>query len=86
MSDEALHAEVNRLRAEVESFRERELAELRSALAASRMEAAHYRNEAERNAAIGRQIAAEYQAQIADLRGQLSAVTKAEAHARRFGA
>ena len=64
--------ELERLRAEVEAHRQRELAELRSALAVARAEATHYRQEAERNAEIGRKIHTEAQGTIADLRAQLS--------------
>lgn len=64
--------EVERLRAEVESHRQRELADLKSALAAAREEAIHYRREAERNAEIGRKIHNEAQQTISDLRAQLS--------------
>jgi hypothetical protein len=47
-SDESLQAEVEKLRSEVESHRQRELAELKSALAAAREDASHYRAEAYR--------------------------------------
>lgn len=47
MSDqESLQAEVERLRDEVESYRQRELADLRTQLAAAREAAEHYRAEA----------------------------------------
>lgn len=70
---EPLQAEVERLRAEVESYRQREVAELRTALAAAREDAAHYRAEAQRNADLGRQIAAEYQNKITELQTKLNA-------------
>lgn len=80
MADEAQQSEIERLRAEVESHRQRELSDLRSALAAAReelrqakVEASHFRGEAERNATTGRMIASEAERQIADLRTQLQA-------------
>lgn len=75
MSDD-LQPEVERLRAEVESYRQRELADLRSALAQAREEATHYRTEAHRNAELGRQIAAKYETEIVELRGKLELATR----------
>lgn len=83
MTAESLEAEVERLRAEVATYRQRELAELRSALAAARQEAEHYRIEAHRNADVGRQIAAQSQQQISELRTKLELVTKLETSSRR---
>ncbi len=70
MVDDA--TEVERLRAQLEEHRQRELADLRSALADARSAASHYRQEAERNAEIGRQIHSKAQETIIDLRSQLS--------------
>lgn len=83
MIAESLESEVERLRAEVESYRQRELTELRSALAAARQEADHFRAEAHRNADIGRQIAAQSQQQISELRTKLDIATKIDTAARR---
>ena len=63
--------EIERLKAEVESYRQRELADLRTALAAAREETNHYRAEANRNADLGRQIHAEMQLEIDRLRSQI---------------
>lgn len=77
--------ELSRLRAELESHRQREIAELRSALAVAREEAAHFRSEAHRNADIGKRIASAYENQIVELKAKLGALTNSEVHARRFG-
>lgn len=71
MSEKALQAEVDGLRAELESYRQRELEDLRAQLAAARQEASHYKGEALRNAEAGRQIHLEAQEQITKLRAQL---------------
>lgn len=68
---EAEQAELEQLRAVVAGYRERELADLRAALAAAREQAEHYRAEAHRLDNTARQIAAEAQEQIAILRTQL---------------
>jgi predicted metal-dependent hydrolase len=75
MADESLVSEVERLRAEVEAHRQRELATLREALVAAREEAAHYRAEALRNAEVGRQIDREYRQQVEQLRAKLATFT-----------
>ena len=87
MSDsETLEAEVVRLRAEVEAYRERELDSLRTRAATAEQAAEHYRTEANRNADIGRQIAAEAQQQLADLRGRLDHATLVNGHSIRTNA
>ena len=68
---EELQAEVERLRAEVENYRQRELAEVRSQLADAIRERNHYQQEAHRNADLGRQIYSEQQAEITRLRAEL---------------
>lgn len=68
---ETLEEKVSRLEAEVESHRQRELAELRSALAAAVEASNHYRNEAHRNADAARQLVAKYEMEIVELRGKL---------------
>jgi hypothetical protein len=73
MSQEAMKAELESLRTEVESYRQRELEDLRSQLAAAREAAEHYRNEAHRNAEAGRNIHIEAQETISKLRAQLDA-------------
>lgn len=85
MSDSDLQAEVDRLRAEVESYRQRELADLKAALSVAQHEAAHYRAEAQRNAEVGRQIASECQQQIVELRSKLEAAVRETSNVRRFG-
>ena len=78
-------AELERLKAELESYRQRELAELRSALAEAKQLVSFYRQEAERNAMLGRQIASEYQTQLAALRAELQAMKAGITYAQRFG-
>jgi hypothetical protein len=80
---EVLQAEVDRLRAEIESYRERELTELKTSLAVARQEAVHFRAEAQRNADVGRQIASEAQEQIATLRSQIESLRREAVNARR---
>jgi len=70
---ESMEDEVVRLRAEIESYRQRELADLKAALTTARQDADHYRSEAQRNADLGQQIAAGYQQQVADLKSKLDA-------------
>lgn len=82
LTTEELQAEVDRLRGEVEAHRLRELAELRSQLAEAKYAIQHYREEAERNAGIGREISAEAQAQIAKLRAELD-TARATAYGQR---
>jgi len=66
-----LRAENEQLRLQIEEFRQREVADLRQQLAEAKALAYHYRAEAERNADLGRRIAAESQQAIAELRGKL---------------
>ena len=73
---ENLQAENEQLRLLVEEYRQREVVELRQALTEARVEAAHYRAEADRNANIGRQIHVESQATIADLRSKLESTQR----------
>lgn len=74
---EELQAEVSRLRDEVEAHRLRELADLRTQLAEAKYAVQHYREEAERNAAIGREISNEATQQIARLRAELDSARQA---------
>ena len=83
MASESIDQELDRLRAEVESHRQRQLAELKAAKEKAEQEAMHFRNEAQRNAELGRQIAAEYQLQVNDLRAKLEAKTLSQYDARR---
>lgn len=71
---ETLQAECDHLRNEVEQHRLRELAELREQLAQARADVLHFRQEAERNAALGRQIHTEAQAEIARLRTRIQSL------------
>lgn len=68
---ESLQAEVERLRTEVEAYRQRELADLRAALTQCREERENYRLEAYRNAEAGRQISSGLNETITKLRSQL---------------
>ena len=68
-----LQAELEDLRGQLESYRQRELADLRQRLGAALADASHYRGEAARNSEVGRQIHAEAQATIGRLRDQLQA-------------
>lgn len=86
MVDESPQDELTRLRAELESHRQRELAELRSALAVAREEVAHYRNEAYRNADTARQLVSGYEQKITELKAKLEALTNSEVYGRRFPA
>lgn len=76
-STEELREENERLRSLVEEFRQRELTDIRQQLAEAKAEAVHYRQEAERNADLGRKIALGYQEQVAELRGKLEAAERA---------
>ena len=62
-----LREEVKRLESVVEDYRLREIEDLRMALESAQKDVQHYRAEAQRNADLGREIAAEYQVQIAKL-------------------
>lgn len=77
--------ELERLRQEVESYRQRELEQLQARLAEAERQRDHYRAEAQRNADLGRQIHTESQAEIQSLRSQLDALRNAQTHASRFG-
>jgi len=76
-------SEIERLRAEVEQRRQQELDDLRQRLAVALSDVEHYRAEANRNAQVGRQIAADSQQTIAALRTQLSDKRAEETYARR---
>lgn len=86
MTDESADDELARLRAEVESHRQRELAGLRSALSDAREDASRYRAEAMRISELAKRSVAMYEQQIAELRGRLGAARNGDAHDRRFGA
>lgn len=68
---DSLQAENDKLRAELEGYKQRELADAKSALAAMTMERDHYRSEAIRNVDVGRQIASELQDEINRLKSQI---------------
>lgn len=72
MSDD-LSQEVKELRQEVESYRQRELDDLRTQLAEAKSLAEHYRAEAERNAEVGRKIYIDSQQEINTLRAKIQA-------------
>jgi len=73
---ERLQAENAQLRQQLDDHRLRELKELRQQLAEARADVTHYRNEAQRNADLGRQIAAEAQAEFTRLRERVQALEK----------
>lgn len=68
---EAVQAENAELRQQLEVYRLRELESLKTQLAEAKAEAVHYRNEAQRNADLGRRIHTEQQAEIDRLRARL---------------
>lgn len=65
--------ENTKLRALLEQHRERELADLRQRTLEAEAKVEHYRNEAQRNADIGRQIASEYEKKIMELKAKVEA-------------
>ncbi len=83
MSDESTQSEVERLRAEVESYRQRELADLRSALAAEREQKDNYRSEAYRISEAARQLSQEYELKLRDWQIKYDALTEMTRDARR---
>lgn len=80
-----LEQENEELRHQLESYRQREISELQERLSVAVAEADHFRSEAHRNAELGRQIASEAQATIADLRAKLSVYEKLETSGVRRG-
>lgn len=75
MSDlERLKVENQRLREEIEGYRQRELADAREQLATATAQVDHYRAEAQRNADLGRQIHTEAQVQIEKLKSRIQAL------------
>ena len=60
-----------KLRALLEEHREREINELRERTLAAEAKVEHYRNEAQRNADLGRKIAADYQQKIVELESKI---------------
>lgn len=74
MSESELQAENEKLRAENESFRQREMADLRAALAAAQEAAQHYRAEAQRAVENFHKLDAMDKEKIARLEAELSAV------------
>ncbi len=66
-----LKAENERLRQEIEAYKQRELEQLRQQLSEAREHAEHYKQEANRNASVGHQIYAEMQKQVAALQNEL---------------
>lgn len=76
MSEDELKAEVERLRNEVETYRQRELDELKTQLVAAREAAEHYRNEALQNAENVHKVNALAEETISRLRGQLEAAER----------
>lgn len=63
--------ENTKLRELLEQHRERELTELRERTLAAEAKVEHYRNEAQRNADLGRQIAAEFERKIVELEAKV---------------
>ena len=81
-----LEEEVNELRGLMSARQATDIQQLQQSLLEAKRESEHYRSEANRNAEVGRKIAADYQGQLVELRLQLDAATKREVHDRRFGA
>jgi hypothetical protein len=77
MADDA-QAEVEKLRAEVERLRQRELDDLRAQLTTMREERDNYRAEAHRIAEVGRKIAADYEKRLTECRTKLSLYTSTD--------
>ena len=71
--------ENQKLRSLLEEHRQREMSDLRQRLSESQAKEEHYRNEAQRNADIGRQLAAEYERKLSELK------VKVEAYERTSG-
>jgi hypothetical protein len=78
VTNEQLRAENEQLRSELEQWRQRELEDLRLQLATAIAEREHYKQEAYRNAEIGRQIYAQEQEIISGLRNKLEAKERLE--------
>lgn len=78
-----LQEENERLRSQLEQYREQELSELRSRLEQALADVQHYKSEAQRNADVGRQIATETQKTIAELRAKLSVYEAKDSSDRR---
>lgn len=79
------HAEVERLRAELEKYRQRELDDMRHRLAEAESLVVHYRDEANRNANTGRQIASEYERQVTELKAKIAVYERIDSSVRRTG-
>ena len=77
-----LVAENEKLRAILDECRQRELDDLRQRLADATESARHYREEAQRNADLGRQIAADYERQVRDLQSRNQILEQARANVR----
>lgn len=78
MAEAEAQAEIDRLRAEVESYRQREIEQLQAQLAAARQDAAHYRAEAQRISALAQTRDSEQEAEITRLRGQIESTRIAQ--------
>ena len=83
MSDESLQAEVARLKAEVESYKQQELASLRSQLAAALEAANHYKQECYRLSQVAVAIDSNAQEMVSKLKAQLEAKERNELFQRR---
>lgn len=76
-------ADLDRLQAELEEYRLRELEGLRTQLAEANALVEHYRSEAHRNAELGQQIAAEAGRERALLKGEVQALRGTSARPER---
>lgn len=65
--------ENQKLRALLEEQRQREMSDLRQRLSESEAKMEHYRAEAQRNADIGKQLAAEYERKLTELKAKVEA-------------
>jgi len=81
-----MQVEIDKLRAEIEDYKQRELADLRTALTAALSDVAHYRSEAQRNADLGREIHTTAQEEITRLRSQIEVKEQVQLQLRRSNA
>lgn len=80
---DSLSEENRKLRDRIEEGRQREMTDLRQRLIESDAKVEHFRNEAQRNADIGRQVAAEYERKLTELKGKVEAYERTNARPTR---
>lgn len=69
-------SEIERLRAQLEECRLRELEDLRTQLAEAKAQVEHFREEAQRNATLGHQIAREAEVERGKLLERINAIER----------